>query len=339
MPTSLQSIRSTGRRQAGWCLFAGLILAAGPAWGLDFSQSSQQWVNSPPLNFKNFAGKTVVLYFFHEQDPECHANWPKMKELAKKYETQPVYFLAINSTGQRNVIESYVQQVKIDWPVYLDSNRDFSRKCEDSGWITELSMDNGIQIAILNPDATIIAGSWEQPEESFQKSLGYSKWNIDATLIPPPLRETWRLVELQQYPAAAGSIRKQLKSPKEDVKAGAEALMAYIQPLLDEKVTQAATYQEAGDKWAAYRTCQELTEQFKGYELPDDLSKRMKELQTDPAVKAQVAAMKTFETARKMALNPAQKKKGITALKKLIKDKPDTDAAGKAEELVTELEN
>lgn len=334
----MRSIRATSRRQAAWCLLAGLIFAAGPALGLDFPQNPQQWINSPPLNFKNFAGKTVVLYFFHEQDPDCLANWPRMKELAKKYEPHPVYFMAINSSGQRNVIENYVQQVKLDWPVLLDANRDFSRKCEDSGWITELSMDNGIQVAILNPDTTIIAGSWEQPEQSFQKSLGYSKWNIDVALIPPSLRETWRLVELQQYPAAAASIRKNLKSPKDDVKAGAEALMAYIQPLIDEKKTKAATYQEAGDKWSAFRTYQELGEQFKGYELPDDLSKRMKELQSDPAVKTQVAAMKSFESARKQALNPAQKKKGIAALRKLIKDKPDTEAADKAQELVTELE-
>lgn len=321
------------------CLVAGLVLFTSPAWGLDFPQNPQQWINSPPLNFKNFAGKTVVLYFFHEQDPDCLAEWPKMKELAKKYEAQPVYFLAINSTGQRNLIENYVQQVKLDWPVFLDSNRDFSRKCEDSGWITEVSRDNGMQVAILNPDASIIGGSWEAPEESFQKSLGYSKWNIDAALIPPPLRETWRLVELQQYPAAAASIKKNLKSPKEEVKAGAEALMAYIEPLIEEKKTKAATYQEAGDKWSAFRTYQELSEQFKGYELPDDPAKRMKELQSDPTVKAQVAAMKSYESARKQALNPAQRKKGIAALKKLIKDKPDTEAAGKAEELVAELEN
>jgi len=310
------------------------VLAADLAHALDFPQNPQQWLNSTPLSFKQTAGKTVVLYFFHEQDPECAARWTEMKALAKKYETQPVLFLGINSSGSREEVNAYLKQADLDWPVLLDVNRAFSRECP----ITELSADNGMQVAILNPDGTVIAGSWEQPEESFQNSLKYSSFKLDPTTIPPTMRTAWRQVEFQQYTAAAPAIKKAMKSSKEELKQGAEALMAYLQPLIDEQISVAEAAYDADEKWPAYRAYLELSEQFKGYELPTNIESRKKELQGDAAVKPELAAMKAYEAARKQAINPATKKKGIAALRKLIKDKPDTDASKKAQELVDELE-
>ncbi|MFN0199739.1 MAG: hypothetical protein ACKVT0_23545 [Planctomycetaceae bacterium] len=60
-------------------------------------------------------------------------------------------------------------------------------------------------------------------------------------------------------------------------------------------------------------------------------------MQSDPAMKVEAAAMKAFDNAQRQLNNPAQQKKGIASLKRLVKDKPDTEAGRKAQALLTEL--
>lgn len=312
----------------------GMLGWSSSAAALDFPQNPQQWLNSPPLTFQQVAGKGVLLYFFHQDDPDCLANWKVMQDLAKKYEDQPVLFLAISAGGQRNEIDGYAKQLDLDWPILLDVGRAFERKCP----VTELSADNGMQLALLDPSGRVVAGSWEKPEDGVKQLLVDARWTVNPESIPELLRPAWRQIEFQNYAAAAIAIKKASKSSKDDIKAGAEALLAVVTPRIEEKVAAANAAYEAGEKWPAYRTYAEILEQFKGYELPDNVEARKKELQSDPAVKPQVAAMKMFDAAKKQALNPAQKKKGLASLKKLMKDKPDTEAAEKAQELISELE-
>ena len=136
---------------------AGLLVAAGPLLAVEFPQSPQQWLNSPPLSWKQVEGKGVLLYFFSESDPECLQRWPEMTALAKEYEDQPVLFIAVNSGGQRNLIEQYAQQVNLTWPVVLDPDRSFAKKFP----IEKVTPDNGMQVAVINADGSIGPGSWQ----------------------------------------------------------------------------------------------------------------------------------------------------------------------------------
>lgn len=325
---------SSGGKFGVWFVVWGMLSWSAAAAALDFPQNPQQWLNSPPLSFQHVAGKGVLLYFFNHQDPDCHANWKVMADLAKRYEDQPVLFLAISSGGQRNEIDGYAKQLNLDWPILLDVDRAFEKKCP----VTELSADNGMQVALLDASGKVTGGSWEKPEDGVKQLLLDARWTVNPDSIPDLLKPAWRQIEFQNYSAAAIAIKKASKSPKDDIKDGAEALLAVVTPRMEEKVAAANAAYDAGEKWPAYRTYAEVAEQFKGYELPDNVEARRKELQSDPDVKPQVAAMKAFDAAKKQALNPAQKKKGIASLRKLIKDKPDTEAAEKAKELVNELE-
>ncbi len=304
------------------------------ARGLEFPQNPQQWLNSPPLSLKQVAGKAGLLYYFNEQDPECLANWKVMTAMAKEYEDQPVLFIAINSGGKRNEIDNYAQQVNLTWPILLDPDRSFEKKSP----IEKVTPNNGMQVAVLTPDGKLLPGSWQQPQDSLKDVMKYAKWTLDPTSVPDSMRATWKQIEYQNYAAAAPAIKKALKSSKEDLKAGAETLLGVVTPLIAEKVAAAEAAYDAGEKWPAYRSYAELAEQFKGYELPENLDARKKELQTDASVKAELSAMKMFEAAKKQTSISAQKKKGMAALKKLVKDKPDTEAAKKAQELIDELE-
>ncbi len=324
-----------GRVGRWLCVLGGMLAAAGAAEGVEFPQSAQQWLNSPPLTLKQIEGKGVFLYFFNEQDPECAQRWTEILGIAKEHEDQPVLFIAVNSGAQRQVIEQYAQQVNLTWPVIIDPDRSFAKKFP----IEKVTPDNGMQVAVINPNGTIGPGSWQAPQDSVQDALKFAKWNLDPKSVPEALRQTWYQVEFQMYAAAAPALKKALKASKDELKTGAEAMMAYITPLIEEKAAAADAAYDAGEKWPAYSAYAELAEKFKGYELPSNVEARKKELQSDAGVKVELAAMKTFEAAKKQSGSAAQKKKALATLKKLVKDKPDTEAAEKAQALIDELES
>jgi thiol-disulfide isomerase/thioredoxin len=310
------------------------VLSTDAASAVEFPQSSQQWLNSTPFSMKQVAGKAVLLYFFNEQDPDCLARWKEMFEIAEQHKDQPVLFIAVNSGGQKEVIENYVQQVRLTWPVLLDTDNSFAKKFP----ITEIGPENGMQVAVINANGAIGPGSWQQPADTIKDILKYAKWNIEPNSVPESLRPTWFQIEFQHYTAAAPALKKALKASKEELKSGAQTLLDYVTPLIAEKAAAADAAYDAGEKWPAYRGYAELAEQFKGYELPSNVESRKKELQSDPGVKTELTAMKAFDAAKKLTGSASQKKKGMAALRKLIKDKPDTEAAQKAQELIDELE-
>src|SRR4051794_34821792 len=78
------------------------------------------WLNSPPLTTQALKGKGVVLWFFEEQCPTCRGKWAGMYELAKRYEGQPVVFIAVNSGNSPLEIAQYARDVKLTWPIIVD---------------------------------------------------------------------------------------------------------------------------------------------------------------------------------------------------------------------------
>src|SRR5262245_41779356 len=100
------------------CLsFCGLgivvcLMAARPAAAVEnelFPSEPAAWINAPPLSAEMLKGKGAVIWFYEEQCPNCRNKWPGMYELAKKYEGQPVLFMAVNSGNSRDAVQEYVQ--------------------------------------------------------------------------------------------------------------------------------------------------------------------------------------------------------------------------------------
>lgn len=325
----------------GGLLFAAILLPAplavcaqDSARSFDLPQDPRQWINTTPWNLAQLKGKAAFLLFFEEDCPKCKGNWPSLNTLSQNHADDPILFIAVSSGTQRGQMENYIRQNKVSWPVLLDPDRTFEKACD----IDKISLENITQIAAIAADGSLQHGPWGKPEELVDKVLKDAKWTINPRFIPPVLKPTWQQVEFQNYLAAAPVIRKSLKSPKEEIKAGAESLWEAVQPLIEEQVKTAEAAYDAGEKWKAFRAYSQLLEQFKGYEMPENVESRKKELQTDSAVKGELAAMKIFDAAQRQASVPAQQKKAISALKRLVKDKPDTEAGQKAQALLAELE-
>jgi thiol-disulfide isomerase/thioredoxin len=296
------------------------------------------WVNSPPLSVESLKGKAVVLWFYEEQCPKCRGKWPAMYELARKFEDQPVLFIAVNSGTPRPAVEQYAKGVDLKWPIIVDPSRQFEKQWMDG----EISLQNIHQVGLILPTGRKDMGRWDDLEGSVQKALEGAAWKIDPATIPQALMPTWRLIELGKYSAAAPLLKKGLVTSNAEVKEAATRVHAVVQEELKTAAEEAAATRQGGDPWPAYRQYQSIATKFAGYDLPLDVAAAQKELAADPKVKQQLEAAKALEVIQKSfptARTPAARKRVITRLEQFVKQFADTEAAEQAQRILAQAAN
>lgn len=324
-----------------WALVLGLaafeLSAAGAhAQGRDvptFPDAAAQWINSAPLSAEQLKGKAALLWYFEEDCPRCREKWPAMLELSRRYADEPIVFIAVNSGSARGEIETYAKQNRINWPIIVDSSREFE-KASDVG---EISLQNIHQMKLLMGDGTFRNGNWQDLEGSITAGLKGAEWRVDPKSVAAPLKGAWVDVELGRYASAASVLTKSLKAPKPEVKESAEKLVEFVKEQFDADLASAKSLEESGEKWKAYRAYSTLLDKFKGYEMAESVEKTRKQLSTDRVVKEELAAWKLYEQAAKQIASPAAatKKRANSILEKLVKDQPETEAGQKARELLS----
>ena len=297
-----------------------------------FPTDPNAWINSGPLSVSGLKGKGIVLYFFEEDCPRCRARWPELIEASKKMEGQPVVFIAVNSGNPRAKTQGYVQQVKVPWPVLVDTSRDFEKAC---GLFQEISLQNIFQVRYIKPDGEILPGLADDIGETADKAVEGAAWKIDPETIPDALKSTWLAVEIGNYKGIAGSLKKSTSSSKKDVKESAAKLMEVVQKEIDDLMAKIKEAQDGSNSYRAFELLTELTEQFNGFELPKEAVTLKKELSKDSKVKAGQTAAKNLDLARKQMAsgNPGLVSKAKTTLEKIAADFPDTNLALQAKGL------
>jgi peroxiredoxin len=321
------------RRLIAGVAFLVSVAAANAETAPPFPSDPNAWINSGPLSVTGLKGKGIVLWFFEEDSPECEARWPEMVATAKKFDGKPVVFIAVNSGNPKVKTDAYVRQVKVPWPVLVDSSRDFEKAC---GLISEINLENSSQIRYIKPDGEILAGVNDDLDEIAEKAVEGAKWKVEPTEVPDSLKSTWTAFEIGNYKGMAASLKKSQASSKAEVKEAAAKLMAAIQQEIDDQWALVKETQEGGNTFRAYELLTEHTDRFAGFELSKDVAALKKELSKDAKVKAGIAATKSLEGARKqLALgNPAIHKKAIATLEKIVADFPDTGLALQAKSLI-----
>lgn len=290
--------------------------------------SADSWLNSPPLMTDQLEGKAAFLWYFEEGCPRCRERWPAMYEAAKKFEGKPIVFIAVNSGSSREAIQRYVRDVQLPWPVIVDTNRTFEAK-SDVGMI---SLQNIYRGKLLMPDGHLENATFDI-EESVPRALAEAKWRVDPAEMPESLKPLWKLVEFGQFLAAAPQLKKAVNAAKPDEKAAAAKLMAAVNVELEKDVVAARAKYDAGNKWQAYKVYNRLSGRFKGYDLPEEVTTRVKELAATDAVKQELQAFKLFETAQKQQ-GPA----ALGVLKRIVKQFPDTESGQASQEILSKLD-
>jgi thiol-disulfide isomerase/thioredoxin len=292
------------------------------------------WINSPPLSKQALAGKGAVLWFYEEGCPRCRERWPGLLATAKKFEGQPVVFIAVNSGNDREDVAHYAREVNCNWPVVVDP----SRQLEKSAGVGEISLQNIYQCRVLTADGRLVPASAQDLERSAETALSGAKWRVDPKDIPAALKPAWVSIELGNPAAAATAVKKGLTSPKADLKAGATKLNEAVQAEIQKLVEAAKEADAAGNKWQAYKSYQTAATTFAGYTLPAEVPAALKELPLDEGVKKELTAQKGLEAALKLARSQSSgtRRSALQRLRKLTEDFAGTEAATQAEKLLAD---
>lgn len=330
------------RLQAG-AVLTSLLVAAGSAAAQDSAtgefrlpEAPAAWVNSTPISLSALKGKAAVLWFYEEQCPNCKKKWPAILQTAKKYDGQPIVFIAVNSGNSRYEVEQYAREVGLKWPVIVDSTRQFEKLCG----IGEISLQNIHQLGMILPSGQFQPGNWDDIPGSADKALANAAWKVDPAGIPSTLRTAWLAVEFGNPATAASAVKKGLSSPKPDLQQAASKLHEAVQTEVQESLSLAEQRLEGEQKWEAYKIYSSVKERFGGYDLPTDVAAKMKELEADGKVKNEMTASKALDAAAKLLRNTSasSQRSAVTRLKKLVLEHGDTEAAAQAQQFLTKLD-
>jgi hypothetical protein len=305
-------------------------LGQAPSTPIQFPSDPAAWFNTPPLSVDQFAGKGVALYFFRQTSVLGALAMPRIIQEAKKHEDKPVVFIAVNSGFPRTYVEDYLEEVPIPWPVIVDVDGSLARSVGLSSYPYN-------DVAVILADGTTRVASWDNMNTTVEIALRGAKWRVDALDVPPLMKTTWRQVEFGAYAPALPGIKKHLFSPKPELKSCAEKLMAAVVKEAESKWAAAKTQLDLGKKWEAYKLLLPMPAQFKGYAIPPEVATTLRTLPADPDIRNEQAALKSLETGTKAFVsdNPTQKKAGVNLLERLITAFPNTEAATRAQALLS----
>lgn len=302
-----------------------------------FPADANSWVNTGPISLDALKGKGVVLFYFEEDDPKIRNAWPQMLEQAKMFDGKPVIFIAVNSGSPKPKVQQYIQQIKLPWPVMVDTSREFEKA---SGIFVPIDEKNTSGMRYITPDGEIHTLAKEVLEDAAEKAVEGAAWKVEPTLIPDSMKASWTAVELGNYKGLAPALKKSSSSSKADVKEAAAKLMEVVQKEMDDLFAKTKEAQEAGNTFRAHELVTDLSERFNGFELPKDVATIKKDLSKDAKVKAGVTAAKSVEAARKHITtgSAASKAKTKASLEKIIADFPDTNLALQAQAVLDSAE-
>lgn len=297
-----------------------------------FPSDPALWINSGPLTASGLKGKGVVLWFFDDQCPRCRNRWPALIEMSKKFDGQPVVFIAVNSGAGRAELEEYARDVKCSWPVLVDTSREFERACG----VFPISLQNIYTVKYARADGSLHFGNHDDMPGTAEKALEGAQWKVPPTEIPDSLKPTWIAIETGNYKGVAAPLKKAQNASKSETKEAARKLMEIVQQQMDDQVSAIKQAQESGNNWTAFELCNQFAARFTGFELPKDMATLKKDLLKDSKVKAGLAAQKSVEGARKLLSsgNPAAQKKALATLEQVVSDFPDTDLAQSAKSMI-----
>ena len=247
---------------------------------------------------------------------------------------EPVVFIAVNSGTPPSKLAAYVRRYRITVPVVADVDRSLERAC---GVVPPVSPKNSLQVRIITAQGEVIPGSIHDLRATIQRAALGARWNVDPRGIPASLRRAWQAVELGNYSAAAKAIRRGLDSRKSEVKQAAQRLHEHVQQKLQEQLEAAQKAMQQDQKWTAYRLYRDALRRFRGYSLPEEVRERFQRLARDPVVKDELSLFRRLKGAQRLLASARSRSRGMAALRRLIEQAPESEAAKEAQTLLDRL--
>ena len=114
--------------------------------GLPALDGAVEWLNSPPLTKQGLRGKVVLIDFWTYSCINCLRAIPYVRAWAQKYKDQGLVVIGIHTPEfafERNVdnVNRAVRDLKIDYPVAIDSNFALWRAFDNQYWPAHYFID------------------------------------------------------------------------------------------------------------------------------------------------------------------------------------------------------
>ena len=119
--------------------------------GLPPLDGAVEWLNSPPLTKQSLRGKVVLIDFWTYSCINCLRAIPYVRAWAQKYKDQGLVVIGIHTPEfafERNVdnVKRAVRDLKIDYPVAIDSNFALWRAFDNQYWPAHYFIDTAGRI-------------------------------------------------------------------------------------------------------------------------------------------------------------------------------------------------
>jgi len=255
---------------------------------------------------------------------------------AEKFKDEPIVFIAVNSGTPRSNVESYIRNVKVPWPVIVDTSREFEKR---AGLTTEVSLRNIIQARIITSSGQVQPANFADAEGSAQRALRGAKWALDGRGFPASMKPAWKAVEFGKLQLASSAITAGLKSKDAATKDAATQLNQLVQQQLKADAANAWQLGKEQKLVEAYLGFQRIQQKYQGYPVPASVESAARWLAGQPAVEAEVSASKILSSAEKLALNSNKslRSRGIKTLQILVSKYPGTKSGKRGLEILQQL--
>ncbi|MEZ6135025.1 MAG: redoxin domain-containing protein [Pirellulaceae bacterium] len=243
------------------------------------------WLNTAPYRLE---GKGVVFWYFEEGCPRCRAKWPELIELSAKYADQPVIFVAVSSGTARTELNDYVRDIKLKWPVLVDSQRSFEKQ---SG-VGEISLQNIFQIAYIDGSGKFRQGRWDDLESTVKAALSGARWSTSPSQIPSALLPAWRSIEFGQFAGAAETLLHSQALADSHISSAAKRLIESVEHSITADINQLPP---TSDRWERYVQMRNIANRYRGFVLPADFRSEGNRLHADPEIKRRIQSLNSYD--------------------------------------------
>lgn len=117
-------------------------------------------INGQAHKISEYRGSVVLLNFWASWCPPCRAEMPAMERMAAELAGGDFVMIPVNVQEPKDLVESFVKEFEIGFPVYLDVNADAAKEVGVTGLPTSILIDRtGKAVAVVTG-----AIEWDSPE-------------------------------------------------------------------------------------------------------------------------------------------------------------------------------
>ncbi len=317
--------------------FAAVVLAA--SFSFAAGKAGEKAPDFPPglfidgnhYSLNDLEGKVTVLFFYEKDCPTCRGQIPQRNEVVEAFKGKPVRFIAIAAGDSIQEAKSYVAETHLNMAVFADNLSLMEKR-----YGFTISLQNIYQFRVIG--TTGVVEEYRMEPAAIEKSLTHVKWKYKEGGYDARLAQAIESFEWNQYADGLRLLKPFLKNSKKDLAESAkklnEAVRAEGQGWLDtaEKAVDAQPVQ-------AFNLYTKTANAFYGEDLAKKAADALKKLQTNPAVKDELAARAMYDKlcAGAGRARPADAGQVAQFAASIAKKYPKTPTGMKAEEIAKEM--